>query len=349
MRGKMAYTDNERIQHEGIDSKALFICFIKRLPLMLTLAVAGAVIGSGLNLLLALIDLASPSYVSETEYYIDFADGRLEAKDYYNDFTWNDVIATDLILGNAMELLGAGYERDAVKNMITADILSDVRYLTITVEGGDAGTVDKVGRALKASLEHFGAVMEEFDSIYQIEDLGIKKAQVRFFAWRAALLGAAVLFCAGVFVLVFRFCMGDCIYTKEDIRRYFGIPAYGLLYSDKNNADGWQEKMLAEALAAASGAAKELVFADAFDNRIAGEFARKLSGLNILDDKICVGTLDKKGGLKGQEIIIAIPFGVPCRQRTADEINQLGLLGYNVSGAVLAEADRGWTRLYFGR
>lgn len=345
----MAYTDSERIQHEGIDSRALFTCFVKRLPLMLTLAVTGAVIGSGLNLLLAFIDLASPSYISETEYYIDFADGRLEAKDYYNDFTWNDVVATDLILGNAMELLGAGYERDAVKNMITADILSDVRYLTITVEGEDSETVDKVSKALKASLERFGTMMEEFDSIYQIEDLGIKEAQVQFFAWRAALLGAAVLLCVGVFVFVFRFCMGDCIYTKEDIRKYFAIPAYGLLYSDKNNADGRQEKMLTEALAAASGAAKKLVFADAFDNRIAGEFVKKLSGLNILDDKTCVETLDKKGGMKGQEVIIAIPFGVPCRQRIADEINQLGLLGYNVSGAVLAEADKGWTRLYFGR
>lgn len=349
MRGKMAYTDNERIRHEGIDSRALFTCFVKRLPLMLTLAVTGAVIGSGLNLLLAFIDLASPSYVSETEYYIDFADGRLEAKDYYNDFTWNDVVATDLILGNAMNLLGAGYERDAVKSMITADILSDVRYLTITVEGEDAETVDKVSKALKVSLEHFGTLMDEFDSIYQIEDLGIKKEQAQFFVWRAALLGAAALLCAGAFALVFRFCLGDCIYTKEDIRKYFGIPAYGLLYSDKNNADGRQEKMLAEALSATFGAEKKLVFADAFDNRIAGEFVKKLSGLNILDDKTCVETLDKKDGLRGQEVIIAIPFGVPCRQRVADEINQLGMLGYNVGGAVLAEADKGWTRLYFGR
>ncbi len=341
---------DKAIRHEGIDSRALLTCFIKRLPLMLTLAVTGAVAGSGLNLILAFIDLSSPLYVSETEYYIDFADGRYEARDYYNAFTWNDVIVTDkLILGNVMDMLGEGYDREKVKSMVSAAILSDVRYLTVTVKGENAETVDKVQKAFRVSLEHFGTMMDEFDSIYLIDDSGIKKEQARFFYWRAAVLGALVLLGCGVFGVVFRFCLGDCIYTKEDIRRYFGLPAYGLLYSDKNNADGRQEKMLAEALMSVSEENERLIFADALDNRIVGEFIRKLGELKILDSKVCMEALDRTRDVAKHEVIFVIPFGVPCRQRVADEINQLELLGCKVKGAVLAEADKGWMRLYFGR
>ncbi len=121
------------IIRQGIDSKALLVTLIRNLPRLLLLAVAGAVLGSGLHLVLVLYQSGRAMFVAETEYYVDFADGRLEAKDYYNDFTWNDVIATDLILGRMMEELGASYDRAEVKQMITADILSDVRYLTITV------------------------------------------------------------------------------------------------------------------------------------------------------------------------------------------------------------------------
>ena len=105
---------------EGIDSKAFLICLLRRIPYMLLIGLTGAIIGSGLYLLIMVISNRTPVYVQETEYYIDFADGRLEAKDYYNDFTWNDVMATDEILGRTMEELGTSYDRNEIKNMITA-------------------------------------------------------------------------------------------------------------------------------------------------------------------------------------------------------------------------------------
>ena len=97
---------------EGIDSKALLVCFLQKLPYLLLMGVTGAILGSGLYLLIEVMTSEGIIYQAETEYYIDFADGRLEAKDYYNDFTWNDVMATDLILGNTMEILGDSFERD---------------------------------------------------------------------------------------------------------------------------------------------------------------------------------------------------------------------------------------------
>ena len=139
------------MMQQGIDSRAMFATYITKLPRLLILAVAGALLGSGLNLFVTLVKTQDVCYVSETEYYIDFADGRYEARDYYNAFTWNEyVLGSDLVLGRAMEYLGSGYDRDQVKEMLRAEMLSDVRYLTIYVRGQEPAQVAEVreiGRA----------------------------------------------------------------------------------------------------------------------------------------------------------------------------------------------------------
>ncbi len=52
--------DTHRIQEtypqEGIDSKAYLLCFLRRIPYMLLIGLTGAIIGSGLYLLIAAIN-----------------------------------------------------------------------------------------------------------------------------------------------------------------------------------------------------------------------------------------------------------------------------------------------------
>lgn len=330
---------------DTVDSKALFTCFIKKLPALLVLAVAGALTGSGLALVIAWIASATPIYVSETEYYIDFAEGRLDAKDYYNAFTWNDVIATDEILGRAMETLGDSYVREQVRDMITADILSDVRYLTITVKGTDAAVVEQVRDALQASLETYNELKEElFDSITKIEDLGIERARIRLFSVRAALLGAVLFTGIGIFVIAFRFGLGDCIYTKTDIAKYFGIPAYGLLYA--KGRDARQEEMLLTGIKRLLAGKKELVFADGGRSGQAAVFVRELAALGEKSTEGRIRVLEADSDGTAPEVLVVIPFGVPCRRKTADEINYLRLQGHEIIGAVLADVDKRWMDIY---
>lgn len=193
--------EKEMMMQQGIDSAAMLVTLITKLPVLLALAVAGAILGSGLHLIITFIQTREPVYVSETEYYIDFAEGRYEAKDYYNDFTWNDVLSIDPILGKAMEALGGNYDREQIRSMITADILSDVRYLTITVKGGDAELVRNVKDEIGTALVEYGKHKDEFDSIEKIKDLEITQEQPQYFALRAAFLGAALFAAIGLFLI----------------------------------------------------------------------------------------------------------------------------------------------------
>ena len=348
----------DKISCEGIDSKALLVCLIQYIPKLILFALAGAVLGSGLNLIIVSVtELRNLEFVAETKYYIDFAEGRYEARDYYNDFTWNDVVSNDEILGRAMPEINknSGKEQDRAKisEMITADILSDVRYLTITVKDQNEDLVLVVSSALQKALEEFSVIKDEFDSIYKVKDSGIQKEEVHFFTWRAAFLGAMLVAFIALFVKMFKFSIGDVFYTKADIVKYLGIDAYGLLYKKENNADGIHEKMLVACIN------KALLELDDSDIKTIGlldvsgscyeSFINEIKNIDRENNFINKFELiSENNTTKTKNVIVLIPFGKQCRELASDMIACMQQLNYNVLGAILVDTDKSWAKLYYG-
>lgn len=341
----------ERLTHQGIDSKAMLATYITRLPLFLLLAAVGAALGSGLCLLVAVAGAEGDIFVSETEFYIDFADGRFEARDYYNAFTWNDVIATDLILGEAMKTLGGGYDRDYVRGMVTAEMPSDVRYLTIFVRGEDPSQVAEVKDAVGEALSGFGGNMDEFDSIYKIEDLEIVKEERRYFTWRAAFLGAFVSLGAGVFATAAVFCMGSSFYTKNDIMEILGLPACGITFGGGRDSAlvKRQLEMLEGNLGRLVSEYKRIAVMDADGGSTAGAFLEYIRQNGIENAAAFVPYDGKTGTGDGvmAAVLVAVPFGRTYREKITDEINYAVMRGAAVAAAVLVQADRNWMNIYY--
>lgn len=342
----------ETFWQQGVDSRALFATVVRKLPVLVGVAIAGAVVGSSFYLLIFFVKSQNVIYVSETEYYIEFAEGRYEARDYYNAFTWNDAIATDSILGRAMELLGEGYERSEVKTMITADILSDVRYLTITIKGDDAQEVGDVQKALEVALGAFGDEKREFDRIYKIEDLGICEEEVPFFTWRAAFLGTVIFFLTGLFWIVLQFGLGSAFYTKRDVSEALGVPVYGMVFAGKKDGKLGkfairQEKQLSDAMCTLKERYKSLYLLDASGGQKAEAFQQDL-------EKIAGADLPEFAlyeSLKQHDseafLVAVIPFGVHYREKIIDAMDNAQLHGGRVLGAVLVDVDKIWARIYY--
>lgn len=330
-----------------MDSKALLATYITRLPLLLLAALAGAILGGGIYLLAAAAKAGNANYVSETRYYINFADGHYE--DYYNAYTWNSVIADDPILGRAMEALGDGYDRNAVRGMITAQMPSDVRYLTVFVKGKVPEEVTVVKNALESAFVEFGKEMKEFDSIYKINDAAIVKEKTQYFSWRAAFLGAVIFFGVGVFGIAVSACIGSVFYTKNDIMKVLGIPACGMTFAGDVPIKR-QLEMLESNLWKMTREYIRIVLIDADGGVYAKAFMEyiKECGLTHLTEFMTVVDVDCYDELgKGTAVIAVIPFGRHYREKITDEINCVASHGGKVVSAVLVNVNRVWMSIYY--
>lgn len=350
--------DKKTLVQQGIDSKAMLTIYITKLPVLILLAAAGAILCSGLNLLIALTDMKEPVYVSVTKYYIEFSEGRYEARDYYNAFTWNDAIGNDEILGRAMERMGSGYDRSHVRDMITAEILSDVRYLTITVRGQNPSEVEVVKNAIGTALEEFGTFKKEFESIYKIEDLEIVREEKQYFTGRASFLGAVLFAGAGIFVIALTGSAGSVFYTKNDIIKILEVPVCGLTFAkQKGNrrdkeAAGFikrQHGMLRDNMNLLLGKYKKIVLMDASGGQYAELFLQYVKENHIIDvSGIEVCDSGSASEITENTMIIAvIPFGKSYREKITDEINCAKLHGGKIAAAVLVNADRIWMKIYY--
>ena len=236
--------EHEMKDKNSVDSKAYIVQIIYRMPYLLSMAVIGAILGSGLYLIIMLISTRTTMYEIQTRFYVDFTDEIIDAKDSYNAYTWNTVLGIDDILGRMMETIGDKYDRDVVKSMMKAEILSDVRYLLVTITGDNPDDIVIIRSALKEAIENFGQTKKEFDSIYQIEEGKVKEIKVNFFTWRAAVLGAAASFLIGLFIETLRFGIGARFYTRSDITDRLGLDALGIeyKYSDDLKSDSNKKK-----------------------------------------------------------------------------------------------------------
>lgn len=217
---------------EMVDSKAYAVTFIQKIPYLILCGIIGAIAGTGVYLLIALNMAKNVTYVCEKEYYIEFTEDW--EKDYYNDYTWNDVIMTDNILGVALQGLD-NYDRDVVKEMIEARIYSDVRYLTVKYTGKDKEYIGKLSEAMNQALTDFPERVKELTSITCIEDGQVYAQKEKLFTFRAVLFGLIAGVIIYIFVFTWKFSLLEAFYTRYDIIDFLGLNA--LAVSDVKNSD----------------------------------------------------------------------------------------------------------------
>ena len=94
-------------------------------------------------------------YESVSKLYITFnQDENGDVYQYYNGYTWNELLDTDPILIAIMNHL-TGYEEEEVKDAASAEILSDIRLLTITVKGDSEKMVREIQAAVEEGLADY--------------------------------------------------------------------------------------------------------------------------------------------------------------------------------------------------
>lgn len=137
-------------------------------------------------------------------------------------------MSTDKILGYTMSLLGDDYSKEYVEKAVTAEILADVRVMTVTVITENSEKTNAIMDATLASLAHFPQEVDTFDSIepWEVNEAVYVEPDLQLLRFGA--VGAVCGFLLSLLWVWLRALLSDSICTSEEFFARYGIPVIAL-------------------------------------------------------------------------------------------------------------------------
>lgn len=316
-------TDREWM-NEGIDLKLIALLYRKKIWVSIVWGLAGAALAGGLYFLVHVVFAPAREYEGILKIYLTFAeDDDGDAYQYYNGYTWNDLMGTEPILDKIMEALPSGTEREKVRDSITADILSDIRLLTVTVRSHDPAETDNILSAAEDALIRFGQEMKEFEKIEAIGHSHAGLVVIEDETVRAVMAGAVIGFVLSLLVLAFACVMDDSVYVPADFEKRYGYPVLGVKFTGDEETGREETKAHIDLV---SGNKENIIYVDtaAVQVRMPADSRNNNTG-----------------------VIVCIPYGKGNGKLLERWIAEIKLNGNEILGAVITDADIGLYRLYF--
>lgn len=323
-----------RYADAGMDIRKLMLAFLRRSWIVLLAAAAGAAAGALIYLGMHTVWAGQREYRAVSKLYLDFAaDETGQVYQEYNGYTWNDLMRTDPILDVIMEELGASYDRKEVAEAIKAEILSDLRLLTITVTTKSPEETDAILSAADHSLEAFGQTAKEFLEIQRIQEETAALVVADSRLTQAVCLGAAGAFAAAVLVLLFCYILDDRIVTPTDLRAVTELPFAGYLEIDGKDGTSYAAERLRRdcesSLAYLKAKHGELQMVEADPRR-------------MLEEQ----ELEELRGAEG--LVLCVPYGKVHAVFLALFLEQLRVRECSAAAVVITGAESRFLSAYYG-
>ncbi|MCM1154028.1 MAG: hypothetical protein NC314_02630 [Roseburia sp.] len=316
--------------NEGMDCKKYMLLFLQKAWIAVLAALAGALLGGGIYLLVNVVPAANREYRAESKLYLDFAiDESGEVYQAYNGYTWNDLMSTEPILDTTMSYLPDSYTKEEVTTATSAQILSDIRLLTITITTPEAERTAEILKATDLSLVDLGKQAKEFVDIEIYKETAPKVVAVGERFWQAVMLGAVLALILALLAMALIYVLEDKIYVPGDLKCVTDIPFAGYCFTEEVNA---------VAAALQNDTRQNL----AHINKETGAFV-KLEverGREIVEE--CAV---ESGGAVA--ILLVVPYGKMDRTTLQYRIEQLTLRGGRIVGILIRDADMRFMRWYY--
>lgn len=367
----MKMEKNEEYLNRGMDLKRIMLYMQKRIWLVLVLAILGATCGGIIYQIVRAMKMPV-EYEAVSKLYISFGhDESGEVYQYYNGYTWNDLLDTDPILDLVITRL-PGYEREQVREATTAEILSDIRLLTITVKGKDEKFVREIRNAVETGLREYARESRELDQIKVIRSGVPQRVYWDDNTTSACITGAVLMGVLAFLVLGYIYVLDESTYVQEDIERKYPYKALGILTRNQKGLQPYARELKAN-IHYTLGEGKTFAIVDMADHadtrRLELERLLKGEGLeafgnhdeageksepdppnqwdvlafneNALGEEEC-GQIRKAGG-----VVLLLPFGTDVGRKTSRILSLLHNQECKVLGMIIAQADEEFLNRYF--
>ncbi len=370
---------NEEYLNRGMDLKRLLLYLQKKIWLVVMLTVLGACCG-GIVYQMTRSMKMPVEYQGVSKLYISFGhDESGEVYQYYNGYTWNDLLDADPILDLVMMHL-PGYEREQVMEATTAEILSDIRLLTITVRGENEKFVREIKKAVENGLREFASNSKELEQIEVIRSGVPERVYWDDRTVAACVTGAVILGLLSLLAVGFNYVFDESVYVQEDVEKKYGVKALGILTRNQKGLQPYTRELKAniryilgekkafaivdmanhgdtrrlelerllssQELDVFGGGEQEEDFGWNVSQREAAhqkksEYEVTAFNENILAEEEC-RKIREVGG-----VIILLPFGTDVGRKTSRILSFLGNQDCKVLGMIVTQADEEFLNRYF--
>ncbi len=310
---------------EGMDIKKYMLCLFRRLPLILGAVIAGALLGAAVYVIVRTVPESEREYQAFAKVYLDFAaDETGEAYQAYNGYTWNDLMAVDPIMNLILENLPGDYTREEVEASMKAEILSDIRLLTLTVTTHSAARTDEILDAAVQALETYGGEVKEFTGINAIQETEAELVVADSRMAQAVLVGACLGLLLSLFGCSLYYVMDDRILVAGDIRKVTDVSFLGYSSGEETLAQDYEKNLAC--------------LREKF-----GEIrVCELEGGKSLPE----GTLREMRDARG--VALSLPFGKVQGTFVSYVIEQMKTWDCTLCGIAIRDCEAGFLRRYYG-
>lgn len=318
--------EDENYKEEGMDLKKYMICLWRRLPFVIAAGVAAALLFGILYTLSRTIPEGEREYQAFAKVYLDFAaDETGEVYQAYNGYTWNDLMAADPLMDLTLSYLSGDYTREEVQASIRAEILSDIRLLTVTVTTNREERTEAILHAAVQALTAYGKQAKEFIEIGAIQETEAKLLVADSRLLQAVLLGLFLGLFLALLGLALRGIFEARIMVVGDLKKVTDVSFLG--YADgPGNLRGDYEKNLA--------------------------YLREKAG----DVTVCEASFEQpfaeedfENLRKASGVVLCVPFGKANAAWVAYVIDQLAAQDCVLMAVAIWDCDAGFLRKYYGK
>lgn len=215
---------------EPIDYRLFFLKLLKKIWVFPLAAIIGALVVGGVYCLVNFGIKDGYKYRARTIYYVTYADDATGKEyDYYNYFTWQEVMHTDYFTEGLSKAMGGSLSKDEIIANTLATVESDVRYLYTKSTAGSVDEAIKLEREVEKLMLAFPEGKKEIESIVIVDEPGEDDTEdvSLIFVKRAVIFGAVIGLIAAVIMSVFYACVDTSVYLPSTLEKRYGILSLG--------------------------------------------------------------------------------------------------------------------------
>lgn len=226
---------------ETVDYKLFWLRFLKKIWIIFAAAIVGSLVIGVPYYLINITFGPAPEYRIVTEYYLDYAaDGSGSTYEYFNYYTWGEIVDTDEFIAILRDNLPKEMfaNENTLRTYTDATVESDVRYLTTTVQTEHPDKTVRIARAMEQSIIDFADMQKELQAVRMVtQPLEAESVYADVRPVRAYILGAVLGLLAGLTGVCIYIICDSSVYLPKMLEKRYKIKALGCLSFEesKNN------------------------------------------------------------------------------------------------------------------